>query len=107
MTSMKDVEPGMTAQSLRENAPSAELAARVELANWLKQIYDASHCKRNGIYINVLTVPTDIRDAVMAELRERGFWVSAVLEGSVRYDAAGSAFVVRWVYVDWRNEPQR
>lgn len=104
---MKDVEPGMTAQSLRENAPGVEVAARVELANWLKQIHDAGHCKRNGIYINVLTVPTDIRDAVMAELRERGFFVSSVLEGSLRYDAMGSSFVVRWVYVDWRTEHER
>jgi hypothetical protein len=101
---MKDVMPGLTAERLRAHAPSAEAAAKMELTHWLERISYAQRCNRHGIYMDALTIPNEIVESVTAELRSRGFFVSQKLEGSVRYNALGSAFVVRWVYVDWRHQ---
>jgi hypothetical protein len=78
----------------------------MELINWLERIEYASRCKRRGLYMDVLTIEPPILESVAAELRERGFFVSKVIAGAVRYDGLGAAFVVKLVYVDWNQDKE-
>jgi len=98
------IDPRDAAWARNRASTTPNVTENLELDKWLEVIGDHAARKRLGVYFDVLSMPDSILEHVTAKLRERRFFVSSPIVGTVRYSAAGSAFAIKLVYVNWNRE---